>query len=138
MYFAEIEDGDAGGLAAGARRGGNRDQRLERARHRQPLADDGVDVIEEISRWIGGVQVDGFGGVQGRASAHGDDRVARRLAREGNGVLERLVVRLHAHTIVENEGDMVFVQRFQHRLDRPRLAQPRIGHDQRPPGSEIR
>ena len=70
-----VEDADAGRLAAGAGRRRNRDQRLQRTRHRQALADRRVHVVEEIGGRIGRVEVDRLGGVDRRAAADGDERV---------------------------------------------------------------
>ena len=81
----QVEDADAGGLAAGAGGGRNRDQRLERSGHRQPLADRRVDVVQEVGRRIGGVEVDGLGGVD-RSSRRRRRRTRRRLRRAANAI----------------------------------------------------
>ena len=63
-------------------------QRLQRARHRQALADRRVDVVEEVGGRIGRVEVDGLGGVDRRAAADGDERVVGRLPRERDRIAE--------------------------------------------------
>ena len=76
----QIEDADAGRLAARARGGRNGDQRLERPGDRQALADRRVDVVEKIGRRIRRVEIGRLGGVDRAAAADGDERVARLLA----------------------------------------------------------
>ena len=74
LALHEIEDRDAGRFAAGAGRGRNGDQRLERSGHRLAAADRRVDVVEEVGR-IGRVEVGGLGRVDRAAAADGDERV---------------------------------------------------------------
>ena len=50
VHPGQVEYRYAGGLAAGTRGGGNCNQRLQRARHRQALADGRIHVVQKIFR----------------------------------------------------------------------------------------
>ena len=82
VHPAQIENAHAGRFAAGAGRRRNRDQRLERTRDRQALADRRIHVVEKVRGRIRRVEVDGLRGVDRRSAADGDERVViRRRAR---------------------------------------------------------
>ena len=102
----QIEDGDAGRLAACSRGCGNRDERLERSWHRKALADRRVHVVEKIRRRICDVQVDGFRRVDRRSAADGDDPVKSSASgtawlREVDRVEKRFVGGFHPDAIKE-------------------------------------
>ena len=130
LQLLVVEDGHAGRLAAGPRRRRNRDQRLQRTGHRQPLADRRVHVVEKIGRRIGGVEIDRLRRVDHRAAADGDERVERPRLGERDGVEKRLVARLDAHAVVDRVRNLVLLQRLEHRPHRRQLREHRIGHDQ--------
>ncbi len=75
VHANQVENADARRLAAGARSGWNRKQRLQRAGDGQPLADGRIHVIQKIGRRISNVQVDGLRGVDGGSAAHRHKRV---------------------------------------------------------------
>ena len=79
LQLLVVEDRHAGRLAPRPRRRRNRDQRLQRTRHRQALADRRVHVVEEVGGRIGRVEVDRLGRVDHGAAADGDERVERPL-----------------------------------------------------------
>ena len=89
----KVEDGDAGRFAAGAGRGGDGNQRLERAGDGQAAADGGVDVVEEFGR-PGGIEVGGLGGVDRAAAADGDVGIKIAALREVDRFVKALVGRL--------------------------------------------
>ena len=113
VHADQIEDRDSRGFTARAGSGGNGDQGLQRAGHRQPFADGRVHVIQKVGRRTGGVEVHGLGRVDGRAAADGDKRVVGSPAREGDGVLKRLVGGLDANAIIEGEWNAVILQRLE-------------------------
>ena len=82
-----IEYRHAGGLAAGAGRGGHCHQRLQRSRDRLAAADRVVHVGEQLRR-VGGVQVGRLGGVHGRAAAHRGKPVTTALSGGADRLLE--------------------------------------------------
>ncbi len=105
-----VEDGHAGGLAAGARGGGDGDQRLDRAGHGLAQADGRVDVGQQVGR-IGGEEIGDLGRVDARSAAHGHVAVKLTVDREGDGVGKRAIGRLDAHPVVEHGVDAGLCQR---------------------------
>ena len=85
----QVEDRHAGRFAAGSGGRRNRDQRLQRPRHRQASADGRVDIVEKVRRRIGRVQVGGLRGVDRGPAADGDVRVVGARARECDRLEER-------------------------------------------------
>ena len=100
--FQKVVDGHAGGLAAGAGRGGNGDQRFQRSGHGAALADGGVDVGQEIRR-MGGVQVGHLGGVHAGSASHAHVAIEIAIGGKSNGLMEGDIRRLHVR-LVEQHG----------------------------------
>ena len=98
----EVEHGDGGRLRAGARRGRDRQQRLERPRRLLAPADRRVDVVHDRRR-VGRDQVGDLGGVEARAAADPDEAVEVAVDREVGRLLQRLRGRLDARA-VEDDG----------------------------------
>ena len=71
VHFLEVENGDAGGLTAGAGGGRNGEQRLGRAWNRGAFADRGVDIEKKVVGRIGGIEIRGFGRVDHRTASQG-------------------------------------------------------------------
>ncbi len=92
----EVEDRDAGALAAGPRRGRARDVRRERPRDRRALSQRRVHVLLERCG-IGGVEVRRLGGVDHRTAPDGHVTVDARVRRECRRFAERAVGGLDAH-----------------------------------------
>src|SRR5438105_9304189 len=92
VHLLEVEDGDPGGLAAGAAGGGDRNQWLESPGHWLPATDGWVDISKEIGG-VRCVQVRGFGGVHTRAAAHRDEAIESASSGEADRILERAVSR---------------------------------------------
>ena len=104
VHLGEVEDGHGRRLAAGAGRRRDGDQRLERPWHGRRPADGRVHVFEEVGR-VGGVEVRHLRRVDGGASADGDVAVELAGGREGDGLFERDVGRLHPHLVVHDGVD---------------------------------
>mmetsp|Transcript_21327 Transcript_21327/g.44510 ORF Transcript_21327/g.44510 Transcript_21327/m.44510 type:complete len:348 (-) Transcript_21327:94-1137(-) len=102
-----VEDGDAGGLAPRAGRGGYGDEGRQRSRHREALSQGRIDVVVKVvvGRRVARVQIGDLGRVDGGSSPECDDGVVRSV--EGgliggvvDGVLEADVVRLDSYSVV--------------------------------------
>ena len=124
-----IEDGDAGGFAACAGRGGNGDERFQRAGNGPAFADGRVDVFQQIGG-IATVQVGGLGGVHRGAAADGDEGVEIAGLRDGDGFQERFVGGLDAHAIEDRETNLVVFERLQGGGHGRQASQKGIGEDQ--------
>jgi hypothetical protein len=118
-----------GGLAAGARRGGHRDQRLERTRHRDTLADRLVEVVEERGG-MAGEEIGGLAGVDGAAAAHRDEAVellgARVLARLFHGAVRGLDL----HAVVHLGLDALLLEERAHAVGQALRGEVAVGEDQ--------
>ena len=101
------------------------------------LADRRVDVVEEVGRGIGRVEVGGLGGVDDRPAADGDEAVELVAAREGDRVLERHVGRLDAHAVVDDGGDAGGLERLEHRGERRQAGDDRVGDHQGPAHAQV-
>ena len=127
VHRLQIEDGSASGLAAGAGGGRDRDQRLERPRNGQSLADGSVDVVEKVSR-IGRIEIGGLGRVNRGAAAHRHESVHLLAHRKRNRLFERGVRRLDLHAIEEHVGHAGLFKRSEYRCYRRQFPQHWIGH----------
>ena len=100
----QIEDGDAGHLAAGARRRRAGDVRSQRSRHRRSVTDRSVDVGQEVGR-VGGVQVGGLGGIDHRAAADRHIAIGVGLRRECRCPRERFIRRFDVYLGIADDVD---------------------------------
>ena len=105
--------------------------------HRQSLADRRVDVVEEVVRRKGGVEVHGLGRIDGGAATDGDEGVVLALAGEADGILERGIGWLHANAVVESPRQPARVERVNHRLHRWERADDRVRHHQHLADAEL-
>ena len=131
-----IEDGDARGFAAGARCGGYRNERLERARHRLAFADGRVDVIEKVGR-PAGIEIRRLRGVYGGAAAYRDDGIVRSGAGRADCFLNGFIGGLDPDLVEQGVGDPVVFERLEDGSDRGLRAELRIGEDERVFRAEI-
>ena len=135
LEVREVEDGDGGRLRPGARRGRDRQQRLERARRLATLADRRVDVVHDRRR-VGRHQVGDLGGVEARAPADADEAVEVPVDREVGRLLQRLRGRLDAGPIEDDRLDAGRLDRRHDPLGDPGLNHAGIADDHHPRGAQ--
>ena len=123
-----VEDGDAGGFAAGAGGGGDGEEGFEGSGDGFSFADGGIDVVEEVRR-VTHVEVGGFGGVDGGAAADGDEGVELAGLGEGDGVLDGLIGGFDADTVVDGAGNVVVVERLEGGDYGVEMAEGRVNED---------
>ena len=128
LHLQKVENGDAGGLGAGAGRGRNGDMRLERSGYRSPLPYRSVDVCEKVGG-VCRVEVGGLGGVDAGAASDGDERVEVSLGGELDSGLERLVGRLDLDLVEQDGVDALGPERVEHNGDRFKPRHTGVGDD---------
>ncbi len=125
-----VHHADGRALGAGARRGGDGDERLQRLRRRLALADRHVDVVHQLTG-VGGEQVDRLAGVDARPAADRDEGVPR-AGRAG--LLDRgdeaLVGRLDVDAVEDTRLDAELRHLVGHPLRDPGGGHARVGDDQ--------
>lgn len=84
----EVEDGGAGGFAAGASGGGDGDEGEEGLVDGETFAEGGVDEIEEVGVRVAGVQIHEFGSVDHGAAANSEEGVWLIGLGEGDGFFD--------------------------------------------------
>src|SRR6188472_3521316 len=115
MHPLEIEHRHARRLAPGPGRRRNREKWTQRTRNGESLSDRRIHVVEEVSGWMGRVEVGDLRRVDGRSAADGDKRVARLALGHVNRIAKRAVGRLNAHVVVEDDVNVVVLERLEHR-----------------------
>ena len=110
---------------------------LERTRNRHRFPDGRIDVVEEVRRWVGRVEVHRLGRVDLGPPADGHDPVHGRRVGKFNRVAERQVGWFDTNPIVQHRRHTRVVERRDHRPHRCEARQVGIGDDQRSPNAEI-
>ena len=135
LHVEQVEDGDAGGLAAGAGRGRDGDEWLERAGYGLSPADGGVDVVEEVGG-VRGVEVGGLCGVDAGAASDGDVAVEAAVGGEGGGVLEGDVGGLDADAVEQHGVDVFGCEGVEDCADGLSACEAGVGEDHDSAGAE--
>ena len=94
----QVEDRNAGCLAARACRRWYGNQRLQHPRHRLAGADRRVHIVEQVG-WIRRVKVRHLGGIYRRPAAYSNERVKLADPGEVYRFLKRFVRRLNPHAV---------------------------------------
>ena len=128
---AQIENGHPGGLAAGAGGGGNGHQGLEASRHRKPLSDGRIYVVEEV-RGEGGIEIGRLGRVNGGSSTDGHKAVVAIALCRGDGLLDGSIGRFHPDPVEHGKGDALVLHRLQRHRHRRQFLQTRVDDHQYP------
>ena len=125
LLLDQVEDRDASAFARRAEGGGAGDMRLQRAWNRPRFADRGVDVGQEIGG-IGGIEVGGFRGVDGRAAAERDEAVEFAVPGEIRRRLEGAVGRLDLDGVIDRHVDPGAASDLARGLQRRQLGDARV------------
>ena len=126
----DVEDRDRRALRAGARRGRDRDERLQRALGRTAATNRAVDVIEQVTV-VRRQQVHDLGGVDRRAAADGHDHVDPAGGAGGvHGLAHRGVRRLHPDAVEHVGVDAGGAERLGDPCRGARRRDPAVGDDQ--------
>ena len=134
-HLEEVENRHTGRLAARARCRGYGYERLQRPGNRAGLSDRRVYVGEKVRR-VGFVEIGGLGRVHTRAPAHRHVRVEPSLGREGYGLLEGHVRRLHMDPVEQDGVDSLRPQRLEGDRNRLGLREARVRDDHHAPGPQ--
>ena len=97
-----------------------------------PLPIGGFDVVEKVGGWMRRVEVGDLGRVDRRAAADGDEGVAGFAMRHLNRIAERCIGRLDPHVVVEDDVNLVALERLEDGSDRRQLGHDPIGDDHHP------
>ena len=136
MHGLVVEDRHPRRLAARPSRGGHRNQRLQLARHRPPLADRRVDIGQKLC-WIGGIQVGRLGRVDAGSPSHRNIAVKFSIHSKLDGLQKRGIGRLNPAAVVKHPIHPLSPQRIQHHRHSFAHGQVGVGHHHDPPDPQL-